>query len=99
MKYAIITDGVVTNIIWLYSGNAEDFKGVQHGNLINVLAVRPKSEHVLSIPIHGIFPNVLAGTTHSFHFASVSVGISSPVGSVGDGFILRVHGHADVLPC
>lgn len=25
MKYAIITDGVVTNIIWLYSGNAGDF--------------------------------------------------------------------------
>ena len=25
MKYAIITDGVVTNIIWMYSGNAEDF--------------------------------------------------------------------------
>lgn len=25
MRYAIITDGVVTNIIWLYSANAEDF--------------------------------------------------------------------------
>lgn len=25
MRYAIITDGVVTNIIWLYSANAGDF--------------------------------------------------------------------------
>lgn len=25
MRYAIITDGVVTNIIWLYSANAADF--------------------------------------------------------------------------
>lgn len=25
MNYALIENGVVTNIIWLYSGNAEDF--------------------------------------------------------------------------
>lgn len=25
MNYALVENGVVTNIIWLYSGNAEDF--------------------------------------------------------------------------
>lgn len=27
MKYALIEDGVVTNLIWLYEGNARDFPG------------------------------------------------------------------------
>lgn len=27
MNYALIENGVVTNIIWLYSGNAGDFPG------------------------------------------------------------------------
>lgn len=34
MNYALIENGVVTNIIWLYSANAEDFpSAVQCGDL------------------------------------------------------------------
>jgi len=27
MNYALIENGIITNIIWLYEGNAEDFPG------------------------------------------------------------------------
>lgn len=30
MNYALIVDGVVVNIIWLYEGNAEEFPNAVH---------------------------------------------------------------------